>query len=364
VAGIAHAAFGWVAVGVRINLDVVGASFAPSSDPFARLYSGVVWTSPDGRSWTRVSDGHEFDGARITDVVPYGTGALAFGLAGVCLPDACGGLPPNGGTIVWSSSDGSSWERLSGTGLSQGATVAVTATTDGLIAVGYVADDGSKPDDDEFSDPTDAAVWRSVDGRSWTQIQKLPTADLLFQVSSDGSRLIALGRKGSVTVVWTSADDGLTWTEGPTVDSDDGSLSLIRGSLITFASSTDDELPDGMVGSVDILDGKRTRDIPSAMHGFRPVSIQSLGASFVIFGWTGHRDSDDLLVDDKERAFSSPDGVTWSKATLPAAWDGQAPTAVAADGRDLVVILGQLDSLNGPPADLSETIWFGTAAAD
>jgi hypothetical protein len=359
---VASTSLGWVAVGVRINLSDTHASFAPDSDPFAKLYSGVVWISPDGRTWTRHADGPEFDGARMTRILANGSGALAFGLAGVCLPDACGGLPPNGGTIVWSSLEGAIWERLTETGLSEGATTDVIPTDDGLVAVGFVANNGSKPDA-AFSAPTDAAVWRSVDGHEWTAVANLPVADQLSRVSAQGSRLMAVGSSGGATVVWSSDDGGLTWREGPRLDDDCCiSSSAIRKVFAVVATSTDAEPTlDGVIHSLDPTSASWTTVSPPKMHGYRPALVQVLGASFVVFGWTVHRDSDDLLKDDLSVAFESLDGAAWTQATLPAEWAGKAPSSVAGRGRDLAAIVGPLETLNGPPDVLTQTMWLGTA---
>jgi hypothetical protein len=360
---VSSTSFGWVAVGFGINIPSGDASFAPDADPFARLYSGIVWTSADGRTWTRHVDGPEFDGSRMTNVISVDSGALAFGLGGVCLPDACGGLPPNGGTIVWSSSDGGTWERLADTGLSAGATTDVTQTNGSLVAVGFVANDGSKPDTDSFSNPTDAAVWRSVDGRRWTAVADLPVADQLSRVSAEGSRVVAVGSSGGAVVVWNSTDGGLTWIEGSRLDNDCcPSSSAIRGAVAVVASSTDaGSRNDGIVHTLDASGASWTTVSPPAMRGYRPVLAQVFGASFVIFGWTVRRDSDDLLTDDKAVAYASIDGADWAQATLPDEWDGQAPSSVAGRGRDLVAILGPMETLNGPPDALTQTMWLGSA---
>jgi hypothetical protein len=361
---VASTSFGWVAVGARINFPSAEATFAPGENPFDKMYSGIVWTSSDGRTWTRHPDGPEFDGARMTKVVGNGSaGALALGLGGVCLPDACSGLPPNGGTIVWSSSDGARWERLTETGLGEGATMDVTPTDGGLVAVGFVANNGSKPDASSFDNPTDAAVWRSVDGHVWTAVEDLPVADRLSQVTGHGTRLSALGWRDSLTVVWTSNDGGRTWAEGPALDGGCcSSSSAVRGDLAVVASSTHEAATtDGIVHTLNTTRASWATNAPPKMHGYRPALAQVLGASFVIFGWTAHRDSDNLLIDDVSVAYSSLDGVDWTQAALPNEWAGQAPSSIAGRGRYLAAIVGPLDSVNGPPGVLTQTMWLGTA---
>jgi hypothetical protein len=361
VASVAHTSFGWVAVGVRINLPTEDASFAPNVDPLADLYSGEIWTSPDGRTWTEHADGPEFRGARIGRVIAAASGALAFGLGGFCLPDACSGLPPNGGTIEWASSDGDQWERLTDTGLGEGALVDVAQTDHGLVAVGYVANDGSKPDHNDFGAPTDAAVWRSVDGHHWTAVAKLPVADRLFRVEAHGSHLVALSSIESKDSVWTSADAGRTWKVGPALDSRCCWDRAIRGSLMV--SATRNDLGAGPVGGVvttlQVDDGTRTRDAPASMRDVWPSSIQTIGASFVMFGSTT-TDSATSATDGDPVVFSSPDGVHWMKTTVPDAWIGHGVVAVADNRRDLVVIVAPPDLTQGPTDDQTETLWLGT----
>jgi hypothetical protein len=299
----------------------------------------------------------------MTNVVAHEGGALIFGIGGVCLPDACGGLPPNGGTIEWASSDGRSWERLSDTGLADGAVLDVISTEDGLVAVGYVANDGSKPVSDAFTGQTDAAVWRSTDGRHWTVVADLPVADRLARVSALGSSIVALASSQGSTVPWTSSDGGLSWVDGSELALDCCSSSATGDGLAIVVSTTDtDEGMDGIVSVANPATGSWMQHSPPMMRDYRPAMVQALGGSFVIFGWTTYRDDVGLPTDDRPISYSSLDGIEWVTTKPPPAWDGQGPVSVAARGDDLVAILGPLDSLNGPAGDLVFTVWIGTAA--
>jgi hypothetical protein len=361
VSAIADTAVGLVAAGVNIEFPAVEATFAPLQDPFSTLYSVVVWTSPDGRKWTLEPDSAQFGGGRPTVIVAYGSSVLMFGISGVCLPDACSGLPPNGGTIVWSSSDGHAWERLIDTGLENGAVTGVAVVDGGLVAAGYVANDGSKPDTEQFSDPTDAALWRSSDGVHWDLVPELPVADSLSSIWSFGSSLIALGSKGYDShVVWTSDDGGDSWAEGAAVSGFWNSTAFASDGRLVAVSDTNGDRIDGIVYVGPDATGAIWKRIqPSNMHGYRPVRVVWAGESIVIFGWTVHRDGA-LAVDDQQQAFSSTDGVDWVPTDLPSGWDGQAPLSVVEHDGELVALLGILDTRNGPPTDITYTIWVGT----
>lgn len=149
---------------------------------------------------------------------------------------------------MWSSSDGHTWERLVDTGLEDGAVTGVAVVDGGLVAVGYVANDGSKPDTDQFSDPTDAAVWRSSDGTHWDPLPNVPEADSLSSVRSLGSIVIALGSGGCDSlVVWASDDGAATWSEGGTISDFWNSIAAASDGGIVVVSDTNGDRIDGIV---------------------------------------------------------------------------------------------------------------------
>lgn len=360
VLDVAATSFGWVAGGSQLNIPEPDATIAPGDNPLAHLNSAAIWTSQDGLNWVRAPDGPEFDGSRIHTITAHGTGALAFGVGGFCLPDACGGLPPNGGTIVWSSSDGSHWERLAHTGLEDGAVTAVVETRTGWIAVGYVADRQNKPDTDSFSDPTDATVWRSVDGETWTEVQALPVAGRMQFVAADGDLLVAMGSEGLESDVWTSADGGGSWSSaagfvGPCCET----VSAIGPQVIVASHQESDRAKgvDGIVMTADMSDATFSTLTPKVMRSYRPVSASAIGGSLVVFGFKNHLDTDSMIVDDAPAAWSTRDGAAWVDPALPAEWGAQAPIAVGQDARGIVVVLRPMDTLNGP-GDLRQSIWF------
>jgi hypothetical protein len=165
------------------------------------------WTSPDGRSWTRLPDQRAFDDGRVTSIARSATGLVAVGTTG-----------PVGqatGSVAWRSTDGTHWDRVpSSASLSAGAMNGVTGGGPGLVAVGTSIDSDH------------ALAWLSSDGSSWTLAPdqesltyhglKITMADVA--AGPDGT-LVAVGhflfgeQYGQGTS-WTSAD-GRTWTRAP-----------------------------------------------------------------------------------------------------------------------------------------------------
>ncbi len=164
-------------------------------------------------------------------------------------------------------------------------------------------------------------------------------------------------------MAWISSDGGLTWIQAPELADDCCSISALRDDRAVVAASSDvgDQI-GAIVSTIDLTSHTWTRQTPPTMRDFRPVSAQVLGRSFVIFGWSVHRDPDEFIVDDQPVAFSSVDGFRWAQAILPEAWKGQSPVSVATRANNLVAIVGPLATLNGPPESLTQTLWFGTAS--
>ena len=180
-----------------------------SADPHSGE-DGMVWTSVDGVTWSRVSDNEEVFGGSgeqwIGDVTAGGPGLVAVGwdLAGMA------------DSAVWTSVDGGAWSRVLedeiGSYFHDGF-AAVTAGGPGLVAVGAATDDGQS-----------ASVWTSVDGLTWSKVPYDEAvfgagAGWIYGVTVGGPGLVAVGMadgpdEGGDAAVWTSAD-GLTWSRVP-----------------------------------------------------------------------------------------------------------------------------------------------------
>ena len=188
---------------VAVGVDEAG------GDPDA-----AVWTSPDGLVWARVPHDEAVFGGNdlqtMTSVTTGGPGLVAVGA------DGSGG---DWVLAVWTSPDGLNWERLPLNGAALGGSSGqraerVVAWSGGLVAVGEaICEEGYC-----------AAVWTSVDGIAWTRtphdesVFGGPETQAMEAVAVGGPGLVAVGFDGSGgdfdAAVWTSVD-GVAWARVP-----------------------------------------------------------------------------------------------------------------------------------------------------
>jgi hypothetical protein len=274
----------------------------------------VVWTSPDGITWSRVPhDAAVFGGESIQvmlSVTAGGPGLVAVGSTGSLRDEDA---------AVWTSPDGITWSRVPyDEAVFGGATMrSVTAGGPGLVAVGSA----------ELGDDSRAAVWTSPDGITWSRV---PHDEAVFggaggqwmsSVTAGGPGLVAVGGSGvggdqgpTVTrdaVVWTSRD-GITWSRVP-----------------------DDEA---------VFGGESFRSMSSVTAG---------GPGLVAVGW------DETVGDEDAAVWTSPDGITWSRVPHDEAVFGgentQSMNSVTAGGSGLVAVgsAGSGNNLDG----LDAAVW-------
>jgi len=167
--------------------------------------NAVVWTSPDGLSWSRVpyNDAIQGDvaGAWMWDVTAGGPGLVAVGTT-------------TDGAAVWTSVDGINWSRVSHdeTVFANSEMRSVTTGGPGLVAVGgtgnYSLPVGAKDG---------AAVWTSVDGSVWSRVphdEQAFGAAGMTDVTAGGPGLVAVGFATDGAAVWTSVN-GIVWSRVP-----------------------------------------------------------------------------------------------------------------------------------------------------
>jgi hypothetical protein len=199
--------------------------------------NAAVWTSPDGHTWTRVPhDEAVFGGPSrqmMLSVTAGGPGLVAVGSDGPFVDRDEPGVRINelaADAAVWTSPDGFTWTRVPHDesvfgGPGEQRMFSATAGGPGVVAVGGECDqqlDGSRC--------SDAAVWTSPDGFTWSRV---PDVDAIFStsgaegdwnevmlsVTAGGPGLVAVGFDlvtdcGFDSAVWTSPD-GLTWSRVP-----------------------------------------------------------------------------------------------------------------------------------------------------
>jgi hypothetical protein len=162
-----------------------------------------IWTSSDGRTWSRVT-GQELGPGVIHDVTCGGPGLVAVGKG-------------SRGGAVWTSRDGLTWSRAPDDPVfgARGWIHAVTVGGPRLVAVGFPH-----------------GAWFSSDGLTWTRATLPPVPPDVYpgddgqmpqvylnDVAAAGDHLVAVGGmtmndSSQSAVVWTSGD-GMTWTDVP-----------------------------------------------------------------------------------------------------------------------------------------------------
>jgi hypothetical protein len=171
----------------------------------------AVWTSTNGRDWSRAPHSREQLGGPgdqvMTAVTAGGPGLVAVGRSG---SDA----------VAWTSADGLRWTRIASptfTGAGERHIRALAAFPDGIVAV------GSETDPDLLEHP---AIWVSTDGTAWARAPQPTPADdasddaaeaptgSLRAVLVTSEQVLALGDVDGDAAVWASPN-GVTWTIVP-----------------------------------------------------------------------------------------------------------------------------------------------------
>jgi hypothetical protein len=175
-------------------------------------WDAAVWTSVDGSTWNRVPGDPAVFGGDDRQVM-YSVAAGGPGLVAVGYDES--GVAAR--AAVWTSADGLTWSRVPHDeavfgGPNSQNMESVTSGGPGLIVVG-VHRSGEAGD-------RDAAVWWSVDGLKWDRVID-PAAfggaenQFIRSVTAGGPGLVAVGNDdasgdGGAAAVWWSKD-GLAW---------------------------------------------------------------------------------------------------------------------------------------------------------
>jgi hypothetical protein len=234
----------------------------------------------------------------------------------VARPDDAFAAPSPGASIAFSLGGNRSGHPLHFPGQAMMSDVAVLADG-GLAAVGYVYP-GWHP-----------TAWTSADGTSWT-LRPISDTEFTFPVAmaagSDG-HLVAVGRSGSSPAAWTSAD-GTAWTPHRVATLGDGT---VAERMTTVLATPDGFIAGGSVGP-ELLDrharfwrspdGVEWQPIPDDATAFATSEVRAiarLGDGYVATGITGSVQDVTGSV-----AWTSPDGVTWTRHDDPALGAGRA----------------------------------------
>ena len=278
--------------------------------------NAAVWTSSDGRRWTRVSGtslgttGEQ----RMEAVATTGDDVVAVGSERIG-----GDVDP----AVWRSSDrGTSWDRVEGatSGLHEAGDQAmqvVVAAAPGVVAAGF----DTSPDGD-----LDAAVWTSKDGSGWTRLTQAaltgPGDQQIFGATTLDDRLIVVGSTASGGDL-----DGAVWVraDGEWSKVDDGSLGGPGDQQIDAIVADDTGLTavgwNASGGDVDAAvwtsadgsswDRVAASDVPGGAGDQRMSCVTSVGGT-LFAGGSSTRDG----RDPDGAIWLSADGIEWDRARV------------------------------------------------
>jgi hypothetical protein len=214
---------GYVIVGAWLDLGSPAAS--------AALPRAAIWTSIDGRTWSRVPDQR---GLGIGGYIETGEERLAGGMLGLTTTSAgltavgqtCKavnlmetmGLVPTCRPLLWTSEDGMTWTRIDpGVTVHLGSVPSIAAVADHIVAVGGA-----------WSQSPARYTLASSDGTKWRWTEEAGVPRFEGIVGAPGTFLATWHDAGQVGM--SSSSEGTTWagvkglprmTEGPSVrDSD------------------------------------------------------------------------------------------------------------------------------------------------
>jgi hypothetical protein len=156
--------------------------------------STKVWTSADGRAWSKVSDS-SLKGAPMTRVAAHDGGLVGFGSQGRKL-------------IGWSSADGASWKKSTIDKAGEELMLSPAAVTDGpagLLMVAHLIG----------QDLAGQRMYQSSDGQEWTKVDPPlePSEGIIVSLKADDTEYLAIARSAfdpDREFYWRSPD-GATW---------------------------------------------------------------------------------------------------------------------------------------------------------
>lgn len=317
---------------------------------------GLVWVSPDGRSWQRVPPDYGTSMQVVFGNAPI-VGAAARGDTLVVVGQLAHATLGTAGIALWTSHDGLKWTEVIGAP-SEFASV----SSAGIVAGphGFVVYGTSQP----LGEPAHPTILYSEDGTAWTPVpvpntvageavtSVVATADGFAAVGGPATGAAGTGVPGAA---WWSLD-GQTWHPA-IVDSGEPLYRVVRWADGELRASSSTRSSCSACLSADV-----TWSSTDGGRSWRP-----LGDSVVIpYGDTMLFDAGRVVrlqTQGSPRAMWSSDGLTW----LPLRMDGTSPTTgsllVVANRETLIatgmrpdgqggsqteVLVGQLDDQPGP----------------
>lgn len=308
IMAVASGPGGFVAVGYR---DAGG------------LSDGLIWHSPDGATWTEAGPQDALAHVEIVDVSPAPEGFVAMGIGSL------GAANERPHVVFFHSPDGRTWQRLGDVpGSADTFPGSLTGGPGGVLAVGSDADGGT-------------ALWRSPDGLTYERVN----VDVAQGSDVTDPRVVpggyvALGSAVESPTLLRSTD-GIAWTSTPIEATDEvlafrvvpGQWGIVVQGLWAGECSPTEGCAGESVGWWS-GDGSGWARLPA-----EDSPVANGGSLIVPAGRHG------LLAIDGASAWESPDGWRWRP--LPEPGDGSMAVADAVVEGDVIVAVGSVSGEDG-----------------
>jgi hypothetical protein len=195
-----------------------------------------------------------------------------------------------------------------------------------------------------YSPPTfEPVAWTSADGLTWA-FHQIETTEFTFPESlaagADGT-VLAVGRSGRSPVAWTTRDGSAWKRHDVAIVGTDGTAE--RMTAVAFGEgrfvaggSVGPELAERHARFWTSSDGVTWQPAPDNASVFANAEVRAItpfGDGFVAVGIVG-----DAQTQTDAVAWTSPDGMSWSRIHSPAFDGGKAVSIVAAPGGGLVAV--------------------------
>jgi hypothetical protein len=270
------------------------------------IRQGVVWTTLDGTEWQRSSDAI-FAGASLDNVAALDDDIYVFGYVSTCpaFDEDCPGLA-DAGNAAWRRAPNGSWSALSLPSSMRTAVIeGVSVGLGGLVIRGTIGDE-----------EVEQALWLSRDGEAWQVVTGLGV-DYVSQLIEASGALVGLGTSYdfeadtiSTEIIYSADGRSFRKAEVPAglQVAVDGVASGPAG-LVAVGNAVRADPPDtgGIVLRSD--DGQRwTAEQPPGFAGHTAVAVLGMAGGFVALGTRSLTDAGEPFAGV---AWWSVDGATW-----------------------------------------------------
>lgn len=293
---------------------------AVGSDAGAQRPFAVAWTTADGVTWRRQPPS--------PDMAELATGYSTGGVSAEAIAGSGPVVAVGGGYSlqVWSSPDGRRWTREEPPSQRVGSDGGAVVATDGSSRAVLVRTGGG-----ELWYRPPGAAWANV-GSDTDVFPRAAGAYRITSMVRAGGRLLAFGTEpgptGSANALWVSTA-GRTWDRrsDPSrlfADARVDAVTSFGGAVVAVGAADDPGPPDENVAAVwtsdDAGDSWQRMGVGGPAFSIRRTTqmfgVAAAGPGLVAVGITYESDTIDA------HAWYSADGRTWQRATEPPAWSG------------------------------------------